>query len=667
MSAHTSLTLRRPSGNQANTGTCSDAIEPVALEAASERQLRSLQRVARLGSTWGILEIPEELKSTARTLSLNLWEHLPPYCLNDVRLQKNVVREVMRLAIAMALFAGRQGTYYKRSTLINSVAGIYRIVRRTPEFGSRGKFWQCIDVTRESSSARRALMSVLRYYHGIGCLPDAPTNGPCIRGAEGPRDRTGEPEHENAIHNVQQIQPYPDQFVSEAGWASMLMIETVGPTLLDALEAALAIPIRTEKIRGTGALKSSVGRAAEARDPIVKEWKWRGPDGTDLSQVPIGLCFKQGRSKDAPSWPPRTFKNLLRMVTILQGAHAFPVALCAGPRHGELLSMKVGALSRRGESDVYEFRTWKMEGEGGRLSEAPVPSLAVRAILQQERLCRILRNHHGVGGSNLWVSLKAPNECPDILSTFRQFVWSLGLKNQLGVGGMNPHRFRKTLARIVALALVHAPKILMDVFGHRDEQMTVMRYILSDPKILSEVQQVVREMVILKGVEAVEKSAQLQGAGAENLRRSVEQYAQLLGSSALEPQNMLEFARAMTAEGSSWAIVAPGIVCTNFTSGGLCNKGQGQANPHYCHPKCSNQLTFPGQAEDLAGGVARAISTINYNLELLQQAVQGEETMLIAQFQGQIRSLLGRWEEVDRYFAHNQLLKQMIPGMVLIT
>jgi hypothetical protein len=38
----------------------------------------------------------------------------------------------------------------------------------------------------------------------------------------------------------------------------------------------------------------------------------------------------------------------------------------------------------------------------------------------------------------------------------------------------------------------------MDVFGHRDEQMTIMRYILSDPGILSEVQQVVREMLILK-------------------------------------------------------------------------------------------------------------------------------------------------------------------------
>ncbi|PTA81239.1 MULTISPECIES: hypothetical protein [unclassified Stenotrophomonas] len=254
-----------------------------------------------------------------------------------------------------------------------------------------------------------------------------------------------------------------------------------------------------------------------------------------------------------------------------------------------------------------------------------------------------------------------------MLNTFRQFVRSLGLQNQLGVGGMNPHRFRKTLARIVALALVHAPKILMDVFGHRDEQMTIMRYILSDPKILSEVQQVVREMVILKGVEAIEKSAQLQGAGAEKLKRSVEQYAQLLGNSALEPQNMLEFARAMTAEGSSWAIIAPGIVCTSFTSGGLCNKGHGQANPHYCHPKCSNQLTFPEEAEDLSGSVARAISTINYNLELLQQAVQSEESMLIAQFQGQIRSLLGRWKEVDRYFAQSQLLKQMIPGTVLIT
>jgi hypothetical protein len=50
-------------------------------------------------------------------------------------------------------------------------------------------------------------------------------------------------------------------------------------------------------------------------------------------------------------------------------------------------------------------------------------------------------------------------------------------------------------------------------------------------------------------------------------------FARRLGKSALDPQNIREFARAMTAEGSSWAVVAPGIVCTNFTDGGLCNKG----------------------------------------------------------------------------------------------
>jgi hypothetical protein len=100
---------------------------------------------------------------------------------------------------------------------------------------------------------------------------------------------------------------------------------------------------------------------------------------------------------------------------------------------------------------------------------------------------------------------------PSLAHVFNSFVEILGLERWLTDGGMNPHRFRKTLARIVALALVHAPKILMDVFGHRDEQMTIMRYILSDPGILSEVQQVVREMLILKGVEAINKADEVQG------------------------------------------------------------------------------------------------------------------------------------------------------------
>ena len=105
---------------------------------------------------------------------------------------------------------------------------------------------------------------------------------------------------------------------------------------------------------------------------------------------------------------------------------------------------------------------------------------------------------------------------------------------------------------------------------------------------------------------------------------------------------------------------------TNFTDGGLCNKGHGQANPHYCHPACENQLIFPDDAQVASKSVVQAIQTVEYTLGLLEQACADEDVMLVAQFRGQIKSLLGRWNEVDAHFAKNRCLKRLVPNVVLL-
>lgn len=639
------------------------AASPEQIRRASEEELRQLQKLAGLGSVWGVIEIEEGFQTGLRISALDL-RRFPG---SKVKCKKQpsptTIREMMRAAIAMAIIPGRNRKTHKRTTIRVNMANLQRLIQRShvPERSKR--IWSCIENVDALSEAYKGSLAVVSYYHRLGCLPDGPvTERPRVVGEAPARDRTGESEHTANVRQVKVIQPYSDEFVSEAGWMSTVMIELIGPTLLDAVEAALAVVVPTERRRGSGPLRSP-GQTAIARDPVIESWDWRGPDGKKLLEVPLRFSIKKGASRETASWPPRTFQHALRLVTVLQGAHAFPIALCGGPRHGELLSMETGSVRRRGRTDVYELRTWKLEGEGGRKSELPAPSIAVHAIQQQERLAKMFRDNCGVDGSNLWISLKHPDRVPSMLVVFRNFVSVLGLSRLVTNGGMNPHRFRKTLARIVALALVQAPKVLMDVFGHRDEQMTIMRYILSDQAILSEVQQVVREMLILKGVEAITRSQEVQGAGSGKLRVRVQMYARRLGRSALEPQNVLEFARAMTAEGTSWAVIAPGIVCTNFTEGGLCNKGHGQANPHYCHPACENQLILPDETSAASSSVVQAIQTVEFNLELLQQASEDEDMMLMAQFRGQIKSVLGRWKEVDEHFKRNALLARLVPNV----
>jgi hypothetical protein len=40
--------------------------------------------------------------------------------------------------------------------------------------------------------------------------------------------------------------------------------------------------------------------------------------------------------------------------------------------------------------------------------------------------------------------------------------------------------------------------------------------------------------------------------------------------------------------------------------------------------------------------------------------------MLIAQFRGQIKSVLGRWKKVDEYFSKSSLLTRLVPNVVLL-
>jgi len=307
-----------------------------------------------------------------------------------------------------------------------------------------------------------------------------------------------------------------------------------------------------------------------------------------------------------------------------------------------------------------------MDGVGGAEKEVPIPTAVQFAARQQERLARYSKSIGLVDGDHLWVSTtNLPGTAlTDANHLLKVFVRTFQLDDLLDGSSIHMHRFRKSLARVCALALVHAPKVLMDVFGHRDEQMTVIRYILSDVNLLSDVQETVRELVVLKGVDAVKRVDQLQGAAAGRLRERIHQHAKRLGSRALEPKNLMEFVRAMTEDGGGWAVVGPGIVCTNFTRGGLCNRGQGAANPDYCHPKCDNQLVFPDYEPDgsnVASAVTNAIRSIEFMLERLEEADAVGESMLVAQFRGQIKALLGRWEQVDMHFRTHPTLNRYIP------
>lgn len=516
------------------------ALTPKMLAKAGKDQLFVLQKAAMLGCEWGVIDTPAALQAARIRAPLNLWTYLPAGVSRKSAQAQRIILELMRLAIAQAMFPSRTGILMRHTTIRSVMDAIARIIRDFPAIGQRGPFWPVITIADVAALSPSYVppMAVLHHYHVMGAIADTATGRPRVSGTEGPRDRTGEPEHTQVARSPSALRPYSNELVSAAGWAAIVMIRVIGPTLLDAVDAASRVTVRDKKVKGKGNI--SVGNQyavkAEALDPIIADWKWRGPDGRKLKTIPIEITLKQGTHSEPLSWPPKTFHHALLLLSVLQSAHAFPLALSMGPRDGEMVSMKVGMLKLVPSSGpVGSFHTWKMKPAGGRETEAPIPTLVVEAIVQQERMARILKKHYKVVNDNLWVSIRHPDQLPRFCHSMNWFFQVVGVGHLVTDGGASVHRFRKTLARIVALALVHAPKILMDVFGHRDEEITIVKYILADPAFLAEVQTVVREMVILIAADAVTNVDHVQGAGAPGFHERVSEYAKRAGESALEP------------------------------------------------------------------------------------------------------------------------------------
>lgn len=95
----------------------------------------------------------------------------------------------------------------------------------------------------------------------------------------------------------------------------------------------------------------------------------------------------------------------------------------------------------------------------------------------------------------------------------------LGLRICLMTNRSRTNRFRKTIARIVALSLAHAPKILMDIFGHESIEMT-MNYILADPQVRVEVQEIRRQIVIMMAEKAIRNADSNGGKATISLRQT---------------------------------------------------------------------------------------------------------------------------------------------------
>jgi integrase len=656
-------------------------IDPYAIQGMTRAELLALQERLGYGGIWGEWVVPLE------------W--MPPtkrwVCARTIRLECGTPQtdhawtELLRFALLCSLVRGARSVLAPSSVLAYLNIAVRLVPALVTAPGPSGAWWSRLsveDMVLSVNARAESVAGCVQSLYRRGYLSDQPV--PRVRD-DGltERNRRGESVPKNKIDTSKQYQPLPDEFTGQCGQRALWMIKILGPTLLDCCEAALNAPVPPPKESGKLKTPGQRVEAGEriavlaARNLVIRSWQWTSPKKEPISAVPFELCFSrrvrtsiEAKRTNLPiredfAWPPRQWGDLVMLVSLLQTCHAWLLLLASGPRASTVLSYTEKCLIPVPGGYRLEGTLHKTPDEvGGRKRLWPAPPIVVQAAQQQIRLAQFIKRLAKPSapsslGDHLWV-LVMGNKRGDgkgsavvgLNPPLNALVKQFGLRHLLDNDNpkLHTHRFRKTLARIIALTLTNAQMVLMDCFGHDDPEMTLRHYIMADKALVADVQQAQREIVILMAKDAVEQADTLGGAAGVRVRDAKAQYLRLHNKSNLDPEDIQELAEMLTLGGRDWVIVMPGVICTlPIGSTGPCAMRQGGRNPGNCQSGCGHQLLTDynkSQTDD----------TVRWILEELQKATD-MDSVSVPMWEGQLQNWLYRWREVYDRWAEHPLVK----------
>ncbi|UYR12210.1 hypothetical protein NQS35_02125 [Ralstonia pseudosolanacearum] len=413
---------------------------------------------------------------------------------------------------------------------------------------------------------------------------------------------------------------------------------------------------------------------------------------------PTGFAAAQ-RAQSGDSdfrWPPQNHRDVLGLLGTIQLAHYFFVALSTGARTSEILGLRRDCVCYAPDTRAYaRGKTYKLvQRHDGEWRDWLLPDIGIHAIEQQVRLVSLAERIAFMDPSSapaldneaspqedknhLWGQLSggiasdARQPLRYINLRLRRYAHTLHMEATPGGQNLRSHRFRKTLARLVALALTQAPKLLMDVFGHRSIEMTLY-YILTDKDLRAEIETVSRELRVMRAREVIEKmveadlacqeetAAELHGYGglaAIPIHSAVTTHRQRVHrrGSNWNTDSVIELAELLTLQGKAWEQVRAGILCTKLPGeSGPCNKRKGRPEPSKCRSSCTHRLEEAFLKEDVD-------ASIRYAVDAYEHATLAEKSLTAAHWAAQVRTNVPRFPDLRQKWIGNPTVQALMDG-----
>ena len=428
-------------------------------------------------------------------------------------------------------------------------------------------------------------------------------------------------------------QPFSDLFVTEFVSRAVWIFENIAAQAmnlwleLQTLPKVLGVPPHDPRLLAT-------------RRKIMEEYKWTDAAGRPLTELPFILRYRDG---ETAAWPPLTSRNLTRISGLIQSLNVSIIALCTGARSSEIAAAKDTPI--QGSNDRLYSLTFKFSDRlGGIERDWPLHPIATRALRLQQKMSRGIRPD---GTDYLWFLIQRGlgGQALNLTEPLVNAVDFLSLDHLTGDDRAHLHRWRHTVARLIAVAVTSAPQVIMDLFGHSDLEKA-LTYMCSDPEIVETALSVAKEIAAVVTGEAIADVARDEASGraSDTISAALVGTPLRRGETEFATEDLQDTIKMMTFSDIEWKLVRPGVLCTKTERQfGPCTRTRGSPDPGSCRTTCDYRLETAKTKRDCR-------SMLDTLVAMRREAVDNGEAMITARLDGEISSHLQRWQDIRSEF-----------------